>query len=138
MTFLQVLNMVRDTANAVNADGTFVHGRNSEAATKANKPYPRIHLLPFTQQSDPIETHQVRSNMFLQFHKADTGAQDSKEREEILSEMDTLCNAFVGSITENYSKSVQFVTIRTEPQYQVVEGVSGYSLQLEIQTVKGC
>lgn len=138
MTFSQVLNMIRDTANAVNPTGTFVHGRNSDAANAGDKPYPRIHLYPFVQERDPLEDHKRTSNLLLSFVEADSGEQDSEERETIIANMDTLVDSFVSQLITDYEHDVEFSQIRTEPQYQILEGVSGYTLQLNIKTQVGC
>lgn len=138
MTFSEVLNMVRDTANAVNPTGTFIHGRNSDAANSSDLPYPRIHLYPFRQDRDPIETEKRTSTLLFSFVKADSGDQDQEERELIITEMDALVDAFIDRMAEDYSHSVEFTQIQTEPQYQILEGVSGYSLQLNIRTQVGC
>jgi hypothetical protein len=138
MTFSQVLNMVRDTANAVNPTGTFVHGRNSDAANSSSLPYPRIHLYPFKQDRDPLEPEKRTSTLMFSFVKADTGTQDEEEREDIITEMDALVDSFIDQLIADYENSVEFSQIVTEPQYQILEGVSGYSLQLNIKTQVGC
>lgn len=138
MTFSQVLNMVRDTANDVNPTGTFIHGRNSDAANASSLPYPRIHLYPFRQDRDPIETEKRTSTLLFSFVKADTGEQDEEEREAIITDMDALVDSFIDRLIEDYSHSVEFSQITTEPQYQILEGVSGYSLQMIIRTQVSC
>ena len=140
MTFQQVLNMIRDTANhaEVNQTGTFVHGRNSDAANAQGLPYPRIHLYPFIQEIDPLETHRRSSDLLLSFVEADDGSQDEAKREEIIARMGALVDSFVSQLTEDYENDVQFSSIRTEPQYQILEGVSGYTLSLKITTLTGC
>ena len=138
MTFQQVLDMVRDTAETVNPTGTFVHGRNSDAANAQDLPYPRIHLYPFTQERDPIDDEKRTSNLLMSFVDVDSGEQDAKERETIISNMDVLVDAFIAQLQSDYENSVEFSKIRTEPQYQVLEGVSGYSLELNIKTQVEC
>ena len=138
MTFSQVLNMIRDTANAVNPTGTFIHGRNSDAANSSSLPYPRIHLYPFKQDRDPIEPEKRTSTLLFSFVKADSGEQDEEERETIITEMDALVDSFVDQLITDYENDVEFSQITTEPQYQILEGVSGYSLQLNIKTQVSC
>lgn len=138
MTFQEVLNMVRETAETVNPTGTFVNGRNSDAANASDSPYPRIHLYPFTQERDPIEDHKRTSNLLLSFVDLDSGEQDAEERETIIANMDTLVDAFIAQLQADFENDVEFTQIRTEPQYQILEGVSGYSLQLNIKTQVGC
>jgi len=138
MTFQQVLDMVRDTAETVNPTGTFVHGRNSDAANAQDLPYPRIHLYPFTQERDPIDDEKRTSNLLMSFVDVDSGEQDANERETIISNMDVLVDAFIAQLQSDYENSVEFSKIRTEPQYQVLEGVSGYSLELNIKTQVEC
>jgi hypothetical protein len=138
MTFSQVLNMIRNTANAVNKTGTFIHGRNSDAANNPDLPYPRIHLYPFIQERDPNDDHRRTANLLLSFVEADSGDQDMTERETIISNMDTLVDSFVDQLKTDYENDVEFSQIRTEPQYQILEGVSGYTLQLNIRTQVEC
>ena len=130
--------MVRDTANFVNPNGTFVHGRNSDAANSSDRPYPRIHLFPFTQDRDSIETHKRTTPLLIAFVDTDSGEQDSDEREDIIARMETLLDSFVDKIEDDYATSVEFSRVRTEPQYQILEGTSGYSLSLEIKSQTGC
>lgn len=138
MTFSQVLNMIRDTANAVNPTGTFIHGRNSDAANASNLPYPRIHLYPFKQVREPLEPEKRTSNLMLAFVKADSGEQDEEERETIITEMDTLVDSFVDQLITDYKNDFEFTLINTEPLYQILEGVSGYALEINIKTQVSC
>lgn len=130
--------MIRDTANAVNPTGTFIHGRNSDAANAQDLPYPRIHLYPFTQDREPNDDYKRTSTLLFSFVDADSGEQDSEEREAIITAMDTLVNQFIEQLKTDYENDVESTQIRTEPQYQILEGVSGYSLQLVIKTQAGC
>lgn len=131
--------MIRDTANAVNPTGTFVHGRNSDAANiGSGESYPRIHLYPFTQEREPLDDHKRTSNLLLSFVELDSGEQDTEERETIIANMDALVDSFMTKLQTDFENDVEFTQIRTEPQYQILEGVSGYTLQLNIKTQTGC
>lgn len=138
MTFQQVLDMVRDAAKAANPTGTFIHGRNSDAANASDLPYPRIHLYPFTQTRDPLEDEKRTTDLLFSFVKQDTGQQDEAERETIISEMDTLVDLFITQLVTDNENDVEFSAIKTEPQYQILEGVSGYTLSLTIKTQVAC
>lgn len=138
MTFSQVVDAIRNAAETVNPTGTFVVGRNSDAANSSDLPYPRIHLYPFIQERDPLEDEKRTSNLLLSFVELDTGEQDTEERETIIANMDTLLDAFLAQLIEDNENSMEFTQIRTEPQFQILEGVSGYSLQLNIKTQVEC
>ena len=138
MDYQQIINAIRDAANAVNPTGTFIHGRNSDAANRPDAPYPRIHLYPFTQDRQPNDLERRSSSILMAFVKADTGDNDVSEREAIIAEMDSLCNAFIDELIEENSDAVQFDSVRTEPQYNVLEGVSEFSLSINMVTVAGC
>ena len=138
MTFQQVLDMVRNTANAVNPTGTFIHGRNSDAANAQNLPYPRIHLYPFTQDRAPLDTYKRTSQLLFSFVEKDEGHQDAAKREVIIAAMDVLCQDFIDRLEVDYESDVEFTAIRSEPQYQILEGVSGYSLSVTIKSQVGC
>jgi len=128
--------MVRDTANTVNPTGTFIHGRNSDAANASELPYPRIHLYPFTQDADPLELEKRTTPLLLSFVELDTGEQDGIEREGIINSMDTLKDSFLDSLVDVHN--VEFTSIKSEPQYQILEGVSGYTLSITIKSQTGC
>jgi len=138
MTFQQVLDMVRDTANAVNPTGTFIHGRNSDAANAQSLPYPRIHVYPFTQDRDPNDTYKRTSQLLFSFVEKDEGHQDAAKREVIIAAMDSLSQDFIDRLEVDYETDVEFTAIRSEPQYQILEGVSGYSLSITIKSQVGC
>jgi len=130
--------MVRDTANAVNPTGTFIHGRNSDAANAQALPYPRIHLYPFTQNREPNDTFRRTSSLLFSFVEKDQGDQDAAKREVIIAAMDTLSQAFIDRLEVDYNSDVEFTTITSEPQYQILEGVSGYSLSITIKSQVEC
>ena len=138
MTFQQILDMVRDTANAVNPTGTFIHGRNSDAANSSSLPYPRIHLYPFPQERSPLDTFKRTTPLLFSFVELDDGTQDESERETIIANMDVLAQSFLDRLELDYETDIEFTSIRTEPQYQILEGVSGYSLSITIKSQVGC
>jgi hypothetical protein len=138
MTFQQIIDMVRTTSETVNPTGTFIHGRNSDAANSSELPYPRIHLYPFKQSRDPKESHQRTTPLMFSFVEPDSGEQDIAERESIIARMDTLVDSFVSQLESDYENDVEFTLIESEPQYQILEGTSGYSLQLTIKSQVGC
>jgi hypothetical protein len=57
--------------------------------------------------------------LFFSFVTADSGEQDSEERETIISDMDTLVNLFIEQLKTDYENDVEFTQIKTEPQYQI-------------------
>ena len=138
MTFQQILDMVRDTAKAVNPTGTFIHGRNSDAANAQSLPYTRIHLYPFTQDYDPTDTHKRTTQLLMAFVDKDSGAQDQAEREDIINRMNILTDEFLANLEVEFVSDVEFSALRSEPQYQVFEGMSGYSFRATIKSQVGC
>ena len=138
MTFQQIIDMARDTAKAVNPTGTFVHGRNSDAANSQSLPYPRIHLYPFTQERAPLDTFKRTTPLLFSFVELDEGTQDESERETIIANMDALVQSFLDQLELDYETDIEFTAIRTEPQYQILEGVSGYTLGFTIKSQVGC
>lgn len=137
MTFQQVLDMIRDAAEKVNPTGTFVHGRNSDAAN-SDKPYPKIILYPFRRKRDDGALHIKNASTLMAFVEADSGDQDSDEREGIISRMDTLCEEFLSELESTNDNSVQLTNVEDEPQYQILEGTSGYSLSFNLITSDEC
>lgn len=138
MTYDQIITALEAAANVVNPTGSFIHGRNSDAANSSDLPYPRIHLYPFTQERDPLETEKRNTPLLFSFVKADDGSQDIEQRRVIIAEMETLVDAFLAELEDTQSANMEFVSVVTEPQYQILEGVSGYSLQLRFKSTVAC
>jgi hypothetical protein len=138
MTFQQVVDTFRDAALVVSPTGSFIYGRGSDAANISELPYPRIHLLPFTQTRDPLELQKRTTEILMAFVKLDTGENDVAEREQIGADMEALCSEYLAELITTNEATVQFDSIKTEQLFNVYEGVSGYSLQLTIVTIDEC
>jgi len=138
MNYQTIVDAIRDTANEVNPTGTFTHGRNSDQANTPEKAYPRINLFPFIQERTPGNLHERKSNLLMYFVKADSGENDMAEREATIAEMQTLVDSFITQLETDFENSMQFDRVRDEPLYNILEGVTGYGLSMDITTSVSC
>lgn len=136
MKYQQVVQLIRDVSEAVNPTGTFIHGRNSDAAAAADRPYPRIVLYPFdtTQQAKDLE--RKTSTLLMTFVEPDSGENDTLEREGIIGRMDALIDEWLTELTDR--NEVELVEVRREQLIYVIEGVTGMSLRLVLAHQDEC
>ena len=135
MTFLEILNMVRDTANTVNPTGTFVHGRNSDVAMAFGDPMPLIVLYPFEQRDDE-DNITSEADLTIGFYELDQGEQDTKIHEAQAVRMDNLCREFKDQLKTDFENEF---TYRSNPRRGalgtgIIQGLIGFALELSITT----
>jgi uncharacterized DUF497 family protein len=136
MKYHQIVSLIRDVSESVNPTGTFIHGRNSDAATAADRPYPRIVLYPFDTNQQGKDLERKTSNLLLTFVEPDSGENITEERETIIGRMDELVTEWLANLTDR--NAVELVSVRREQLIYVLEGVTGYSLALTIAHQDEC
>jgi hypothetical protein len=136
MKYQQVVKLIRDVSEVVNNTGTFIHGRNSDAAAASDRPYPRIVLYPFDTTQEGKDLERKQSNLLLTFVEPDTGQNSTAEREAIIDRMDVLIDEWLEDLTDR--NTVELVTVRREQLIYVIEGVTGCGLQLTIAHQDEC
>jgi len=133
MSYIAVVNVIRDIANEINPTGLFTHGRRSDFSLENDKPFPQIHLLPFTGDVNLDNNYSETYSIQMLFLQQDTQDSNNEEREGIISEMDILSRRFVTAIFN--ADGVQVSNVRTEPNYRVLSATtSGYFLTFRLQT----
>ncbi len=137
MTYNEIVNLIKATAEAVNANGLFLHGRNFDLTLEFNKVFPQIHLYPFTQTIDRDNTHIVATTMTIGFWSEDGHEQNLDQRQELINQMDLLSIAFETALRT--APKIQIISIRREPQYLMYMGVlSGVAINVVINSGYSC
>ncbi len=132
MSYQAVVNIIRDTAFEVSPDCTFTHGRRSDSSLEFDKPFPQIHLFPFTGDVDKTNNYSETYSIQMLFCGQDSPDSSNEKREEIIAEMDELSRLFINTLYE--SDSVVMSRIRTEPNYRILSGTtSGYIVSFSLQ-----
>lgn len=133
MSYQAVVNIIRDTANEVNPDGFFSHGRRSDFTLENDKTFPQIFLLPLSSDVDLTNNYSELYTATVMFLDKDSPDSSQEKREEIIAKMDDLCRDFVNTIY--VADGFQVSGIRTQPYYREMNQVgSGYILSFRIQT----
>ena len=106
--YVDIVDLIRDTANAVNPDGTFFFGRVSDATLSLDsKIFPQIHLYPFAiSPPDERFSLDVVKNIRLVFYFQDTPHTNDIDREAIINDADILQRKFrdeLNNTTAEYS-----------------------------------
>lgn len=131
MTYQQTVNLIRDTAVAVNPTGTFLHGLVSDACNAYNEPLPHIVLYPFDENGDAANLSITQSELLISFKGQDTLETTPQQREAVIAEMDVLCRRFLQELTNN--PDVKIDRFNKQPQYRTLAGtLTGYALRLNI------
>lgn len=133
MSYQSVVNLIRDTANEVNPNGLFTHGRRSDFSLEFSEVFPQIHLEPFRGNIDKTNSQFETYTINLWFLQQDSPESSNEKREEIIAEMDELCHDFINAIfTADNFTSTGFETV---PNYRILSGVtSGYLLTFKLST----
>jgi len=135
--------LLRNTANAVNPNGFFVHGRredfslhftesalaNDEAGIGLIAPTPRTTI----DRVNGVITHEV----LLVFMKPDRPDTSEMEREAIIAAMDVLSNSYMQHLFANNDIDIRNET-KTPDYRQFMGTLSGYSLTFKIIDKMNC
>lgn len=133
MAYQAIVDFIRDTAEAINEDGTFIHGRRIDGSIEYNEPFPQIHLYPFTSTIDITNGLTETANIVMGFWLQDAPDSSNEDREGLIASADQLCQDFIQEIVE--AEEFDISGIRTEPQYQTIHGtLSGYALSFQLKT----
>jgi len=143
MTYQQIVDMCRTSANAVNPLGFFHHGRREDFSLEYYQdsfrqghagigliaPTPRTTI----NRTEGIVTHEC----VLVFMKQDSMDSDVLVREQIISDMDVLSNLFMDYIFNNYNIIITN-EVKTPDYRQFMGTLSGYSMTFTIQSYLPC
>jgi hypothetical protein len=137
MSYQTTVNILRDTANAVNSTGRFIHGRKIDASGAYNGMYPIIFCYPFNVTKGIDPNFIDRSDILLGFYMEDKPDSSPEEREAIIAQMDELSDAFVYSLGESAISRISNVV--KEPMYQIYSGdLSGYAIRFTFEDFTPC
>jgi hypothetical protein len=125
MTTQIILNALRATHAAVNADGSFIYGRRDEASLfSIAENYPIINCRNEIRITKSKSNKTFSSRVVLYFYAQDDPASNPDtemvddpaiaNREDLKNAMEILCDAFMTSFIYNYD------TVFGEPDYDLV------------------
>lgn len=130
MNYQDIVDLIRNTANAVNPNGHFMHGRNTDGSLDYDYPFPQIHLMPVQTTLD-LDNNTKEHTLILMFWEQDSPESSNDERELLIASMDVLSDNFLFSL---YAvNTIQLVEVLKTPEYRQLSGTaSGYGLQFTI------
>lgn len=147
MTHQQIIDLIRDTANTVNAGGGFVYGTRfdgsihsvSTGADGVTPGFPLIHLYSSSKSVDRNNDNHKWSLVVAFWYQDDlqnVPGQTDTAREEILANAETLCDSFMEEL------SGSMIMIENENQtpevLQLAGTVSGWSCSFDIISKDDC
>lgn len=132
MTYQDVVDIIRNTATAVNPSGTFVHGRKSDGSLEFNNDSPWIILLepqpnPLNNNKDFIET----ISFPIMFLTQDTPETTPARREELKESMFVLSREFLALLDEEDLLDVNYAAAQPEIR-QLAGTLTGFSWTLNV------
>lgn len=143
MTYQQIVDMLRDSANAVNPNGFFHHGRREDFSLQYPQVafrtgYAGIGLLSPTPRTtvdkiNAIVTHEC----IMVFMEQDAPDSTEDNREDIIARMYVLSEQFMDYIYNNYPVAISN-EVKTPDYRQFMATLSGYSMTFTISDVISC
>lgn len=131
MAYQIIVDAIRDASEEVNPTGTFIHGRRSDGSLEYDKPFPQIHLYPFTTLPQDQNRNLVFADIVMAFWQQDSPETSNEKREEIIAEMDTLSTNFLNQLD---LAELEIITVREEPQYRTLSAtLSGYAITFRLK-----
>ena len=136
-TYQAVVNLIRNAANAVNPDGTFIHGRLFQVSHESSTALPLIYLLPYTIQTGIDPNFQDAHNILIAFTNQGKPDSSPSETETTQSEMADLAQSFIESLISN--TNIRLENVVTEPQFGTLQGnLSGFALKARLIISQEC
>ena len=133
MTYKDVVNIIRNAANYVNPNGTFIHGRKSDGSLQYNDDTPQIILLePQPNPSNNNQSYVETVTFPIIFVTQDSPESSNLEREDIKEEMFVLSRQLLSKIDEQ-SLLQNVAYTNGQPEIRQLSGtMTGFSYSLQI------
>lgn len=129
MLYSELVELLKDVSQTVNAKGTFIHGKRVDGSIRDSDPFPQIHLYPVTTTKD-IPAGTDNHNILMGFWNLDSADSTPEQRQELITQAEILTNAFIVELVE---RGQMLTVVRTEPQYQTLAAIaSGYALSFTL------
>lgn len=148
MTHQEIVDMIRDVANAVNVGGGFVYGTRfngsihsvtTGADANTTPQFPLIHLYSVAKKVDRLNDNQVWSLVIAFWYQDDlenVPTQTDVSREAILANAETLCESFMSAL---FDEPIMIDNENQTPEILQLAGtVSGWSTSFEIISKVDC
>lgn len=148
MTHQEIVDLIRNTANAVNVGGGFVYGTRFDgsihsvttgADANTTAVFPLIHLYSVAKKTDRINNNKVWSIVVAFWYQDDlenVPTQTDVSREVILSNAETLCEDFMDALSANM---IMIEGENQTPEVKQLAGtVSGWSCAFDIIVKDDC
>jgi hypothetical protein len=138
MSYAQTVQEIRSAAITVLAgQGRFDHGRHVDISQKFDGQYPFIFLYPVTIAKSDSPGFIDSSTILLGFWMQDSPDTSTEAREDIISQMDTLSDQFLATMSGN--DKIRITVVRKEPQFMMYQGtVSGFAISFTYQNYDAC
>lgn len=121
--YIDFINVFKTIADEINPNGTFYHGRVSDANLAIDKlPLPQIHVYPF--KVAPINKNYTLDNapnILLAFIFQDSPNSSDTERDAIINLADTMQRAFRSKLDE---LDLDYTNYEAEPFFKQFSGVT--------------
>lgn len=129
MTYLDVVALIRRVSQAVNPNGTFIHGSRLNGSLSYGDKYPVILLEPFPDTIDP-NTEIETTSLTMGFMMQDRAESSIEQQEVLIGEADVIRRAFIAAMK---LEQVDLSVFRGNPFYRIFAGVNtGYLLTFSI------
>ena len=134
--YIDFINTFKAIADEINPNGTFYHGRASDANLAIDKlPLPQIHVYPFRVKTvNKLYSLDNAPNIMIAFIFQDSPHSNDTERDAIVNEADIMQRAFRSKMDE---LELDYTNYEAEPFFKQFSGVTSglfirFSMNLKV------
>ncbi len=134
--YIDFINTLKAIADEINPNGTFYHGRASDANIAIDKlPLPQIHVYPFRVKTvNKLYSLDNAPNIMIAFIFQDSPHSNDTERDSIVNEADILQRAFRSKMDD---LELDYTNYEAEPFFKQFSGVTSgliirFSMNLKV------
>ena len=131
MIYSALFDIIKSTAESVNASGSFIHGRRLDITLGYPETFPQIHLLPsITNVDSPVESFDT-TNVLMGFFGVGGQELSPDQSKDIIADSDVLARAFRTALM--LVNGIDVTSFRIEPAYNLYAGVmTGVSVSFNV------
>lgn len=134
--YIDFINTFKAIADEINPNGTFYHGRASDANLAIDKlPLPQIHVYPFRVKTvNKLYSLDNAPNIMIAFIFQDSPHSNDTQRDAIVNEADVMQRAFRSKMDE---LELDYTNYEAEPFFKQFSGVTSglfirFSMNLKV------
>lgn len=131
MSYLAVVNIIKNISEGLNPNGVFLSGRKWDASLEFSSPNCQVYLYPMTSNIDLKNSYIETWNCLMGLYFQDAPDSTPEERDIIIASAGNLAQQILVAL--NTTSTIQIGTARLEPSYRQMAGTyTGYLMSFTL------